>query len=120
MFRYGKNITERSVFGKTETDHDEGVQVVNALIHAGADLNKQDKYKEKSPSSLSVQIFPRYWKSMEDRRARGEEHEKCDQTAKQLAKRSVCEGASEAGCMYSRTAENPHLSLMRSNVRRIT
>ena len=45
MFRYGKNITERSVFGKTETDHDEGVQVVNALIHAGADLNKQDKYK---------------------------------------------------------------------------
>ena len=57
---------------------------------------------------------------MEDRRARGEEHEKCDQTAKKLAKRSVCEGASEAGCMYSKTAENPHLSLMRSNVRRIT
>ena len=40
---------------------------------------------------------------MEDRRARGEEHEKCDQTAKQLAKRSVCEGASEAGCMTVRS-----------------
>jgi len=40
--RYGKNITERSVSGRTETDHDEGVQVIEALVQAGADLNKQD------------------------------------------------------------------------------
>ena len=28
--------------GRTETDHDEGVQVIEALVEAGADLNKQD------------------------------------------------------------------------------
>ena len=42
---------------------------------------------------VGVRFFPRrgpkYWKSMENRRARGEqEHEKCDQTVKQLAEQS--------------------------------
>ena len=49
---------------------------------------------------------------MEDRRARGEEHEKCDQTAKQLAKRSVCEGASEAGCMYRTVGQQRTLTYL--------
>ena len=73
-----------------------------------------------NPDVDRERFCPRISLEIDGRRARGEEHEKCDQTAKKLANRSVCEGASEAGCMYSRTAENPHLSLVRSNVRRIT
>eukprot|EP00091_Calanus_sinicus_P014125 TRINITY_DN31513_c0_g1_i1.p1 TRINITY_DN31513_c0_g1~~TRINITY_DN31513_c0_g1_i1.p1 ORF type:complete len:121 (-),score=34.21 TRINITY_DN31513_c0_g1_i1:20-382(-) len=43
--RYGRNITERSMHGRTETENDEGVQVVDTLLQAGADLNKQDVYR---------------------------------------------------------------------------
>jgi len=44
--RYGRNITERSVI-KTETDHDDGdgVKVIEALLQAKADINKQDKWR---------------------------------------------------------------------------
>ena len=31
--------------GRTETENDEGVQVVDTLLKAGADLNKQDEYR---------------------------------------------------------------------------
>ena len=40
---------------------------------------------------------------MEDRRARGEEHEKCDQNAKQLAERSEAsddDGTADDGSPY--------------------
>ena len=33
------------MLGRTETEHDEGVQVVAVLLQTGADLNRQDVYK---------------------------------------------------------------------------
>ena len=42
--RYGKNVTERTVQGTSSPQGEDGVLVVEALLQAGADINRRDVY----------------------------------------------------------------------------